>query len=299
MTWADAVRRPRRQACGSRVSLRRARRSGDPIAAATCPPQRAIAAFVSVMAVAGVARTLRGRRCNGCAAAPKRAQDARRSVLGWAQIAGTGTRDAKRALADCPMRRKARCPKGNGGRHCCQPPLRRAKDLPVFVTWSKTRRPRTRSRSWLTSSGVASHRTAPSCEEPDRSTRLRGPKVRWSFDPSGLALDETEVPAKTVRCSAALLGTTTLASRFAHRNSEELREPRRARGRSTLPAPLPGWPRYRTRKLFPLPAGGDRSFGHLPHLLAVAGFLGRPGPPSRSPDAPCTSSSELRKRKMR
>lgn len=23
----------------------------------------------------------------------------------------------------------------NGGRHCCQPPLRRAKDLPVFVTW--------------------------------------------------------------------------------------------------------------------------------------------------------------------
>lgn len=25
---------------------------------------------------------------------------------------------------------------GNGGRHCCQPPLRRAKDLPVFVTWS-------------------------------------------------------------------------------------------------------------------------------------------------------------------
>src|SRR6185369_8182183 len=22
----------------------------------------------------------------------------------------------------------------NGGRHCCQPPLRRAKDLPVFVT---------------------------------------------------------------------------------------------------------------------------------------------------------------------
>ena len=25
--------------------------------------------------------------------------------------------------------------KRNGGRHCCQPPLRRAKDLPVFVTW--------------------------------------------------------------------------------------------------------------------------------------------------------------------
>jgi hypothetical protein len=39
----------------------------------------------------------------------------------------------------------------------------------------------------------------------------------------------------------------------------------------------------RTRKLFPLPAGGDRTFGHLPHLPAVAGSLMRPGPPSRSP----------------
>src|SRR5205085_5971360 len=39
----------------------------------------------------------------------------------------------------------------------------------------------------------------------------------------------------------------------------------------------------KTRKLFPLPAGGDRTFGHPPHLLAVAGFLERPGPPSRSP----------------
>jgi hypothetical protein len=29
-----------------------------------------------------------------------------------------------------------RAHKRNGGRHCCQPPLRRAKDMPVFVTWS-------------------------------------------------------------------------------------------------------------------------------------------------------------------
>jgi len=28
---------------------------------------------------------------------------------------------------------------------------------------------------------------------------------------------------------------------------------------------------------------GDRTFGHLPHLLSVAGFPMRPGPPSRSP----------------
>src|SRR6476469_9719938 len=39
----------------------------------------------------------------------------------------------------------------------------------------------------------------------------------------------------------------------------------------------------RTRKFFLLPAGGDRTFGHLPLFPAVAGFLERPGPPSRSP----------------
>jgi len=33
-------------------------------------------------------------------------------------------------------RTKSWAPNRNGGRHCCQPPLRRAKDLPVFVTWS-------------------------------------------------------------------------------------------------------------------------------------------------------------------
>jgi hypothetical protein len=43
------------------------------------------------------------------------------------------------------------------------------------------------SRSWLTSSGVAFHPAAPSCEEPGPSTRLRRPKARWSFDLPGLA----------------------------------------------------------------------------------------------------------------
>ena len=38
----------------------------------------------------------------------------------------------------------------------------------------------------------------------------------------------------------------------------------------------------RTRRNSLLPAGGDRPFGHLPHLLAVASFPMRPGPPSRS-----------------
>jgi hypothetical protein len=42
-------------------------------------------------------------------------------------------------------------------------------------------------------------------------------------------LSKTEVSqAKTVRRSAALLGSTPLASRFAHRRSEDRQEPRRA-----------------------------------------------------------------------
>jgi hypothetical protein len=57
-------------------------------------------------------------------------------------------------------------PKGNGGRHRCQPPLRRAKDLPVFVTWLiEPEGLPTRSRSWLTSSGVASYRFRRSPED--------------------------------------------------------------------------------------------------------------------------------------
>ena len=52
----------------------------------------------------------------------------------------------------------------------------------------------------------------------------------------------------------------------------------------TLPAPLPGWPRFRSEELPQLPAGGDRTFGHLPLQSTLAGFPRRPGPPSRSPD---------------
>ena len=105
--------------------------------------------------------------------------------------------------------------------------------------------------------------------------------------------------AKTVRCSAALLGITSTASRFALHDPKIAREPRRATGRSPLPAPLPGWPRIQLPKSSQhcLPA----EIGPLVTCrtrLAVAGSLGRPGPPSRSPSAPCTSRSESRKRKI-
>jgi hypothetical protein len=65
---------------------------------------------------------------------------------------------------------------------------------------------------------------------------------------------ETGRPIKTVRCSAALLGETSLASRFAHLGSEEPREPRRARGHFLFRRLFPAGPR-RTRRSFPfLPA---------------------------------------------
>ena len=70
--------------------------------------------------------------------------------------------------------------------------------------------------------------------------------------------------AKTARCSAALLGPITPASRFAHQSN--LHEEDRTRNRVALEktgssgassrlAPT------RTRKLSPLPAGGDRNLG--------------------------------------
>jgi hypothetical protein len=153
------------------------------------------------------------------------------------------------------------------------------------------------SRSWLTSSGVAFHRTTPSCEEPDRSTRLRGPKVRWSFDLSGPA-SGTEVPRSQNR--PVFRGPS-----WANHSCVPLRSPNLTRksgsrvalekigssGASSRLAPK------RTRKLFPLPAGGDRTFGHLPHPLAVSGsWRGR----DRRPDHSVTMhvASESGKRKM-
>jgi hypothetical protein len=111
---------------------------------------------------------------------------------------------------------------------------------------------------------------------PDCAARgFAGP----STDP---ACQEPKLPAKTVRLSAALLGETALASRFAHRNSEELREPRRARGS------------FLFRRLIPTDsASAPESFNiacrRRSDLWSPAAsacrcrLLERPGPPSRSP----------------
>jgi hypothetical protein len=168
-------------------------------------------------------------------------------------------------------------PKRNGGRHRCQPPLRRAKDMPVFATWSAlTFRP---SRPALDPGSPAqaslSIRQLPPGEEPDRSTRLRGPKVRWSFDRSGLSRRNPiprnwNSPVKTARCSAALLGSTTLASRFVL-HIEMLRTASRSRkidssGASSRLAPA------KARKPSSLPAGGDRIFAPCRTFLPLPAF---------------------------
>jgi hypothetical protein len=123
------------------------------------------------------------------------------------------------------------------------------------------------SRSWLTSSGVAFHPTAPSEEEPDRPTMTTRRIADLSTDPACL---EPKLLAKTVRCSAALLGSTTRASRFALR-TEVLRTASRLRkidssGASSrlAPLPLPKEPRHcrpaeigtwgLTAPILPLPA---------------------------------------------
>ena len=175
---------------------------------------------------------------------------------------------------DSSTKHRKRCaPNRNGGRHCCQPPLRRAKDLPVFdLPWSRPvngLRPRfsilahqLRRRFSPNSSLLRGARSTYSTARPEGSLVVR--PIRPGI------WNARSLEAKTTQFSAALLGSTTLASRFAHRRSEDRQEPRRARGRSTLPAPLPGWPR-KEPKLFPLPAGGDRTFGHLPRSSCPCG----------------------------
>jgi hypothetical protein len=66
------------------------------------------------------------------------------------------------------------------------------------------------------------------------------PEGSLAFRLSGLTL-EPKLAVKTVRCSAALLGMITLASRFAVRSPKSPSGRVALEGRSSLPAPLPGW----------------------------------------------------------
>ena len=213
-------------------------------------------------------------------------------------------RRCRRSCRGWPAQGKC-APNRNGGRHCCQPPLRRAKDMPVFgLLWP---RPGNRFVTPLLDPGSpaqASHSTEP-------LPLSRSPIDLLDCAARGFAglstfparrLEPKSLEAKTIQCSAALLGMPSTASRFAHRPHPHEENPTvpgtASRDRKTaLPAPLPGWSE-RTRKLFPFlpaeigPLVTCRTFLPLPTL-----WRGR----DRRPDHPCTMhpSPELRKRKMR
>jgi hypothetical protein len=104
--------------------------------------------------------------------------------------------------------------------------------------------------------------------------------------------------AKTARCSTALLGETTLASRFASSAPKCFPKPRRARGEFPLPAPLPDWPRLRSEELRHCLPAEIGSLATCRSILPLPAFRRGWG---RSPDHPCTMRSlpESGKRKMR
>ena len=154
-----------------------------------------------------------------------------------------------------PIRAGA-CPKRNGGRHCCQPPLRRAKDLPVFASLGPA--PENRLVTPLLDPGspaqaslsirplpLARSRT---CLLDYVARRLAGlSPVRPAIGPKS--------SVKTVRCSAALLGSATLASRFAPSAPKCLRSRVALEKDQLFRRHLPGWPRFRSEEpLHCLPA---------------------------------------------
>ena len=113
---------------------------------------------------------------------------------------------------------------------------------------------------------------------PEGSLVFRCPACPWRTRvPGPKSVPSHSRSVKTVRCSAALLGETSLASRFAHLGSEEPREPRRARGHFLFRRLFPAGPR-RTRKSFPfLPAEIGSSVPSSP-FLPLPAFRRETGP---------------------
>lgn len=174
--------------------------------------------------------------------------------------------------------KSATWPHRNGGRHCCQPPLRRAKDLPVFATWLIRPFGQTNPLSIL---AHQLRRRLP----PDRSllrgarstyltARPEGSLVFRSFRPG--VWNRSPSKPKPSSVLRPFLGQSLLRPASLTRPHEGVRKPRRAREDRLFRRLFPAGPR-RTEAL-PIPAGGDRTFGHLPPE----------GGRDRRPDHPCT-----------
>jgi hypothetical protein len=163
---------------------------------------------------------------------------------------------------------KSDAPKGNGGRHCCQPPLRRAKDMPVFVTWSKPEGPdplsilahQLRRRFLSNSSPLRGARPVYQTARPEGSLVLR--PVRPALNPIRKPTSRrkpSDVPrpflgrslyrlalsfhprASEPRRARGKINSSGASSRLARRTSEEFRIA--CRRRSVLPSPSASfWP---------------------------------------------------------
>jgi hypothetical protein len=155
--------------------------------------------------------------------------------------------------------------------------------MPVFVTWSTlTFRPsRTRSRSWLTSSGVASTERLPLARSPINLLDCAARRFAGLSTFLARLLEPRSLEAKTIRCSAALLGKSSTASRFAHQIPQGNPGTASRDRKIPLPAPLPGWPE---KNRSPSHSCRRRSDLWSPAASSCrCRLLERPGPPSRSP----------------
>jgi hypothetical protein len=120
---------------------------------------------------------------------------------------------------------------------------------------------------------------------PPYRSLVRGASIFYSTAPPGGSLvfqsSRLTRKSKPFDVPRPFLGRPLLRPALPFRPKTSV--PRRARGRSTLPAPLPDWPR-KPPKSFALPVGGDRSFRRLPlSFLPLPAFRWRRGLPSRSP----------------
>ena len=115
----------------------------------------------------------------------------------WPRV-GLGATGGKRGKS------RRRCPNRNGGRHCCQPPLRRARICRC---------------SWVRSAEASPSLDPDSPAQASLPTAAARESLAFSSFPSRrkfrLGQLMSRPKTKQLRCSTALLGMITSASRFA------------------------------------------------------------------------------------
>ena len=173
-------------------------------------------------------------------------------------------------------------PNGNGGRHCCQPPLRRAKDMPVFV------RPGPRSPKGLVPRfSILAHQLRrrfrsgiPLFREARLTYPTTWPESSLVVQSAGPGKDRNpnqnhpifhgpswEIPYRVSLCSPKFRRISGAASHVR---------------KISLPAPHTSWPQSEPESSSQFLPAEIGSLVTCRFLVPVAGFLERPEPPSRS-----------------